>query len=421
MTRFRCIGGDCESSCCTGGWRIPIDREHYDKTKHAMGQNPPLRREFDAKVQRVKGVTGSAPAYALMVLQDDGSCGFFGSDKLCSLQTRFGEGVLSDTCGIYPRSLAQSGPRQELTGLTSCPEVARQLLLHPDAMELDVAPPAHAARSKLQLKLLDHPADPYTRYHDELRNLVFDLLSDDTYPLSSRLCFVSYFASRTVEFLHRGATKLDEERLLAEVERIQNPALRAELHQQFTQLPADPAFASSVVLALMKASVRELGFRTLLDAVVAGYGGQSHAHDGAVERASAVSLEVSQIVPAYEAQKAVWARFAPRIDAYLTNYAKNYWAREWYAGSPDLLTHSVQLLIRIATLRFLLFGHPMLADALGHDDAEKELAVAKATVHAVQKFSRAFEHEVTFTRWLQEQLADAKVISLAHAVCLAKF
>ncbi|MDB4991497.1 MAG: hypothetical protein JWN04_6675 [Myxococcaceae bacterium] len=418
MSRFRCIGGDCESSCCTGGWRIGVDREHYEKTKHAMGSSPELRREFGAKVTRVKGVTDAKQPYALIVLQQDGSCGFFGEDRMCGLQKRYGEGVLSDTCTIYPRTNLMSGARHELAGVTSCPEVARQLLLHPDAMELDEVSPALFTRSQIHAKLGEHPADPYTRYHDELRNVVFDLLSDSAYPLSSRLSFVAYFANRTREFLYRGVAQLDEARLMEEIERILNPAVRAELHAQFAELPVDAAFASSLVLALVSVSNRTAHFRELLDAVIVRH---SEASDVVLEPGATVSLLVAQILPVYDAQKRAWEKFAPRIDSYLMNYAKNYWAREWYFNSPDLLMHTVQLLLRMATVRFLLFGHPLMVSAVELGDPERELALSKAVVQTVQKFSRAFEHDSSFTRGLQDRLSASNVISLAHAACLASF
>lgn len=418
MTRFRCIGGDCEASCCTGGWKISVDREHYEKTKHAMNSSPALRREFDAKIQRVKGVTDAKRPYALIVLQSNGDCGFFGEDRMCGLQKRYGEGVLSDTCTVYPRMIALSGARHEMAGVASCPEVARQLLLQPDAMEFDEVPAAMFSRSIVQASLADHPVDPYARYHDELRDFVLDVLSDARFPLRSRLCFVAYFANRTVDFLHQGVTSLDEQRLLQELERILNPAFRAELHEHFKSLPTDLGFPSEMVLQLVKLRGTDRDFRELLERVLTVY-----TRDLSVEGERVIDLtfHVDKILASYEAQQKTWEPYLPRLDAYLTNYAKNYWAREWYVGSTNLLLHSVQLLIRIATMRFLIFGHPLLLAAVGQPEVERESALAKVVVQVVQRFSRVFEHDPMFIRSLQERLAQAKVVSLAHATCLANF
>lgn len=419
MRRFRCIGGDCESSCCSGGWNISIDREHYEKTRSAMSESPATRQEFDAKMRRVKTVARTDRQHALVVLQSNGDCTFLGTDRLCSLQTRYGEGVLSDTCTVYPRSASRAGERLELAGVTSCPEVARQLLLHKDALELDLVDEATFDRPPVRHALPSHPQDPYARYHDELRNLMMDLLNDDTYPLSTRLCFTAYFAHRTLPFMHVKTPELDEGRLLLEVERIQDPDVRADLHREFADLPIEPAFSSRVVLALLCARSPVAGLRELIDAVVQEYSGGSA---GKLSPGTAPNEDqVQTMVRSYQAHKKVWAEYQPRIDGYLANYAKNYWALEWYVTSPDMLSHAVLLFARLATLRFLLLGHPLLVAAIDAPAADKERALDRAVVQTVQKFSRAFEHDVAFNKNLKEKLADARLVTLAHAACLACF
>lgn len=419
MKRFRCIGGDCESSCCSGGWNITIDREHYEKTRSAMSGSVATRQEFDANMRRVKTVARTHKDHALVVLQSNGDCTFLGTDRLCSLQKRYGEGVLSDTCTVYPRSVSRAGARLELAGVTSCPEVARQLLLHKDALELDVVEEETFDRPKERQVLPDHPQKPYARYHDELRNLMMDLLNDDTYPLSTRLCFTAYFAHRTLPFMQLDTNELDEGRLLLEVERIQDPDVRRDLHREFVDLPIAPAFSSRVVLALLRARSPVAGLRELVDAVVQEYSGglATRLTPGQVPN----DAEVREMVLSYERHKKVWAEYQPRIDGYLANYAKNYWALEWYVTSPDMLSHAVLLFARMATIRFLLLGHPLLVAAIDAPPADKERALDRAVVQTVQKFSRAFEHDVTFNVGLKEKLADSQLITLAHAACLACF
>ena len=419
MKRFHCIGGDCESSCCSGGWSIAIDREHYELTRDAMKGSVETRQEFDAKFERVKTVARTVRRHALAVLQSNGDCSFLAADRLCSLQTRYGAKVLSDTCTVYPRAVSRSGDRLELAGVSSCPEVARQLLLHEDALELDAVSDEQFRRPGLVRTLSERPAHPYERYHDELRNLMMDLLSDKTYPLTTRLCFIAYLANRLGPFLHRDAKQLDEGRLLAEVERIQDPDLRAELHREFADLRIEPEFSSRVVIALLAARSPVAGLRELIHACLAEYGGPAADALGRTYVPSAE--EVGQLVLSYQRHKLAWAEYAPRIDGYLANYAKNYWAREWYVSSPNLLTHAVLLFSRLATLRFLLFGHPLLAQALDQPRADRERALDRAVVQTVQKFSRAFEHDAVFTAGLRDKLADAKLITLAHATCLASF
>jgi hypothetical protein len=161
------------------------------------------------------------------------------------------------------------------------------------------------------------------------------------------------------------------------------------------------------------------GLRELLNACLAEYGGP--APDAAGSKYVPNAEQVNELVLSYQRHKLAWAEYGPRIDGYLANYAKNYWALEWYVTSPNMLTHAVLLFARLATLRFLLFGHPLLAAALDQPVADRERALDRAVVQTVQKFSRAFEHDTTFTAALKEKLADAKLVTLAHATCLASF
>jgi lysine-N-methylase len=417
MTRFHCIGADCEATCCAGGWNIAVDKDHYEAAKRAMSTHPQTRQEFDSKVKRVKDPARKARNFALMVLQNDGSCSFFGPDRMCNLQQRYGEGVLPDTCSVYPRALAVSGGRKEQTGLTSCPEVARQLLLYEDAMDLVEVTPESLGRQLVLTSLEARPQKPYLRFHDELRNLMIDLLSDELYPLRSRLGFLAYFGYRTQGWLNRDSKEIDDNRLLVEVDRIQDPGLRAELHKQFSALDIDPVFATRMVYTLVKARSKVSGFDALLHDVLQNY----CPPDAKADAQSADAAPVQAMLQGYLKQKEHWAPFASRIDRYFANYAKNYWAREWYVGSPDLLTHTIQLLVRIAVLRFLVLGHPKLIAAANAPEPERALALDQAAVHAVHTFSRAFEHDGQFTNHLKQQLAAANLISLAHASCLTSF
>jgi hypothetical protein len=246
-----------------------------------------------------------------------------------------------------------------------------------------------------------------------------DVLSDDQYPLSSRLAFVAWFANRTADFLHREVTTLDEERLLAEVELIQDPRIRAELHANFLELPKDSSFPSSVVLATVAARTEVAVFKELLDRVIAGYGEALGSELAATW--SEKEERLKGLVRAYGEQQRAWSAFAPKLDAYLTNFAKHYWSREWYSESPNLLVHQVRLLVRVAVIRFLTLGHPLLVAARDGSDAQKEEALARATVEAVQRFSRAFDHSAGFKNLLHDRLASAQLTSLAHALCLASF
>lgn len=416
MTRFRCIAAACEESCCSQ-WQITVEREYVTQLERTLGQSASGRRELAAGLALVPEPARDARKHALLVLQESGSCSFLSPGSLCTLQQRFGESMLSDTCAMYPRVVNLTGERREMVGALSCPEVARELLLKSDAMDLVEVPADAFARPWVRHKVEDHPQDPYTRYHDELRNLMFDLLSEPQLPLSTRLSSLAYFANRTRPFLYRGVEQLDEERLLFEIERIQSGNIRTELHRQFAQLATDAITPARVAVALLWPPTQLGRLQPLVRAVFARY---TQGEELDAEPVTSARV-VETVVESYLAERQRWSVHADRIDAYLTNYAKSYLAQNWYGDTPDLLVHITKLLVHLVLLRFLLHGHPTLADASACERTDRELALDRAIVETVVRFSRPFQHDRPRVEKVQAALGEAGLISLAHAINFAAF
>lgn len=125
--RFRCIGGACEQTCCTG-WKVPVDRAAM--AKYAAVPAGDLRRQLEASIQP----TTNHDAFwgASIGMLPDGDCPFFTEQRLCRIQSELGEAYLCTTCADFPR-LTHSVDDIEESALTlSCPEAARLVLLDPE-------------------------------------------------------------------------------------------------------------------------------------------------------------------------------------------------------------------------------------------------------------------------------------------------
>lgn len=72
-------------------------------------------------------------SYAWIQLQN-GSFPFLTEQKLCEIQERLGASCLSKVCQTYPRKSRIIGNRFELTGVLSCPEITRQVMLERDGL-----------------------------------------------------------------------------------------------------------------------------------------------------------------------------------------------------------------------------------------------------------------------------------------------
>ncbi len=129
MSRFRCIGSACESTCCAG-WAVPVDRETYDSYQRSL--DPQLKGHV-IKIEH----PASSKEWALLELrQPEQTCHFLTQDQLCSLQIRGGEQLLCVTCATYPRVSTVVDSDVYQAGDLSCPEVARLALFRPEAMKL---------------------------------------------------------------------------------------------------------------------------------------------------------------------------------------------------------------------------------------------------------------------------------------------
>jgi lysine-N-methylase len=415
MTRFQCVGGACEETCCAG-WKVQVDRRHYQILKKGMDRSKAEREEFREAVQRERGEQVSDAAYAHLNLRPDGSCHFLDAKKLCSAQSRFGEKALPQVCAVYPRHLLRNEEQIEVWATFSCPEIARQGLLHEDA--LDIVDGTPEISSRLDPHLGQRKAvTPYQRYLGEIRRAAFHLLSMRDYPIATRLFMVAYLGKQTASFFNKEAAQLDDALLVRTVEQVCNPARVAAWHRELGSLPAAPAVTANLVNLVLTAKMKLGGagsFAKLLDASLTSYGATLDPETGAP------TLSLADLWSAYASRRDAWtAGLSDRIDLYFENYAKNYWMSDWYTRSPDLLAHAQQLLVRVAVLRFALFSHPDLQAGPGDDLAAGRATLDRVAVEVFYKFSRAIEHDPAFLQLIASHLVEQGMQNFTHAAILA--
>ena len=130
MTRFRCIGGDCEDTCCAS-WGVEVSEPIVKAIEAAIGPKQTLKMispyvELHRRKERYGRIR--MPPYQ--------TCAMLSCGGMCGLQMAHGSDVLPRTCVSYPRSHSFHGEYEVLGGFLSCPEVARQALLTSDGLEL---------------------------------------------------------------------------------------------------------------------------------------------------------------------------------------------------------------------------------------------------------------------------------------------
>lgn len=381
LARFRCIGGACEDSCCRD-WNIVLDERSYKKLKSAMDHGQKDREEFGRAVKRTKGDGQRKDRYALIVLRDDRECPFHADDGNCKVQARFGEALLSDTCAMYPRELAYLSERVEMTGKLSCPELARQVLLHDDSMALVDFEPTKMPRTVIGRGFLQ--PDAYAAGIDPVRASFLQTLNVQAVSITARLAWLAMVAEASAPFFHRGCQDALGRLLplLAEGENLGN--LR-RLEREFAQVEVPEVIGALIASHAIEARKKFKSER--LDELLR-------------ELYEAAKLEdEGDLVARLRRRKALLpAPLHAAIDRVVTRYAMHFVFSHWHTEHQDLRAWVRSLYLRVALLRLVTLSHPRLGPASTVAELE-QLAVLVA-----QRFSRAFEHNVPLLGDMEREL-----------------
>jgi len=169
---FKCIGGECPSTCCAGGWTIYIDqntKNYYDSVTGEFGQT--LKRNI---------VSIDDSLFAFRITEDE-RCPFLDSENLCEIYQKLGPEKLCYTCQTYPRVVFQQGDIFFRTLTLSCPEVSRILLNRVDPISFSFVESPSKEENDL--------STDWNWFNILMSCFIFsiDLIQNRNYPLSARL------------------------------------------------------------------------------------------------------------------------------------------------------------------------------------------------------------------------------------------
>ena len=438
MLDFRCIGSDCEDSCCESGWSIYIDPDHLLKLRRTLPKeatgDPAALPPLDRAVRMLPKSERSDRAAALLILDEQGRCPFFSAERLCRLQEANGEAALPDTCATYPRHINQVGQRTELAGALSCPEVARRALLPSDATDLVPAPSSLVGRGQLQFTApkgpsdvsslhrshatarparsqpAEHPQAPY-RHLDVVRGTMARLLSLTDYSLQSRLFFTCFLSHKCAGLQPKPEAPIDPTALLQQAEPLHDPDVLAELARRLDESLRTASLPLPLLLTVLRRQRQVPGgeaFSRLVVEMAQSYRDEVPSADSLDPRGLPQPGQGDLLEPAYRTrQERVDAVFRARIDHYLFNYARHFWMKDWYTQSPSLFVHAQGFLLRVALLRFVLLGHPQAQVAAQQGATAGQALLDALAVRTFYSLSRTIEHSAGFRSALHEYIQQS--------------
>lgn len=148
-------------TCCMQ-WKIAVDDETYHKWKNV-----------DFGYKSLSSYTAKVDGNRVIRLNDEKKCPFLNENGLCSLVMEHGDGILSETCDVFPRQVHDFGERKEFAVVSCCPEVID--MMRDTKLEFD---------GELAISGKD--------FCENVRNLMILLVSKENYPLEKAVLMAYY-------------------------------------------------------------------------------------------------------------------------------------------------------------------------------------------------------------------------------------
>lgn len=379
MERFRCIAERCEDTCC-GGLALSITRKRLELMRSRMAGSP----EGERLEHALRHAAEDEPASPQVLLHTERTteCTFLDPDRLCSLQRAHGEQALPDMCSIYPRSIVQRQGRIELSSGLACPEVARQILLAEDALELTGLPLEQVPRWELATAGAEHW---YGLPASELRSALMRLMQQRELPLDVRLGLLSFFSFHLdVVVTEHGGTEADPAQvgpLLADTLRmLEQPQVRQQQLQQIESAAHPGSFNLKLFLIALhacRALTSHPRFTAWSDAVLRGLG-------------TGEGLEQARLEPAWqqlvERARTLESLQGARFHQYFFHaFTAKLWSMP-LPGPMPLTAVALFRIFRLLLLRVALLCHPQVAALCEQPPESPEQARSLLDAAAVETF-----------------------------------
>lgn len=383
---FRCIGAQCEDTCCVG-WIVNVDKPTYEA--YQRSDDPELGPRFRELVT-IHTENASEDNYARIQLNGPG-CPFF-AEGLCSIQKKLGEEYLSVMCSTYPRVMCLVDDVLQRSLDLSCPEAARIVLLDPAPMEFDEeqgAPRDPRIRNLSILRTSDGESGKPYRYFRELREFVIWLLQYRHDSLWRRLAILASFCDQLQQLVETG----QQAQTLEVVQAYRDGVERGLFDQALASHQPQHAKQLELVLELIVGRIRS-DYTT--PRLLACYKKFMDSLQWTAE------LSMAELGQRYsQAQAQYYAPFIAAHGHMLEHYLVNYVHRTLFPLGPQESTRGLSVHHIAKTVRdqcLLLLAHFGIVQTLliGMAAFHKEQFSTAEAIETIQSFTKAFEHSPTF-------------------------
>jgi lysine-N-methylase len=404
---FRCIGADCEDTCCVG-WIVHVDKSTYEKYQTC---SDPVCGSSLRTLITINEKSANDEDYAKIAINKSG-CPFL-SEGLCSIQLRLGEAYLPQMCATYPRVMNKVGDVLQRSLDLSCPEAARVALLDPRPMEFvegdyQDGPIRLGNLSALDTSSLDGSPEPFLFFR-EVRRLAISLLQDRSQPVWRRL----FMLGRFCEKLDEPRTQGDRNALRSVLSSIGNGSIGG----RSACCPPHSTLQLEVVLELVLARIRsDFNPRSFLDCYRQFMDGIQWTMESTMDEIGARYAE------AYARHYvSVMSQHEHMLEHYLVNYAHR---TLFPIGMPEsnrrLFNDRVPSIMAAQYMLMAAYFAITQTLLIGMAGFYKEAFGASHIIKLVQSCTKAFEHSMTYPGQVIQMLAEKNMTTSASLCVLIR-
>ncbi len=398
--KFRCIGSDCEDSCCKG-WKVNIDKETYKK--YRCVQHNELRPLLDKYITRERKNGGDLLNYAKIKMTDEeAGCPFLNDKKLCRIQLEYGEGYLSKVCTTYPRSGNRVDNKIEMVTSLSCPAAAKLALLNTEIMEFDEYEdiPYTWLVGTFELNTQDKQVvNRPLKYFWDIRIFTIDILQNRRYLLWERLIILGLFIEKL--------NKCVNENKIVDIPNViqsYNKMLEEETFKGvLDSIPADCTVQLQLIKDIIDIRVnRGVLNKTYMECYDNFLKGVNYTEEATKE----------EIIDNY--QKAFEEYYKPYMDNHeyvLENYLVNYvFAKLFPFTDGSIFDAYMMMILHYAIIKAHLIGMAGYNKGLNED----------MVIKLISTFTKIVDHNTVFLKAIAKQLNEKNFNTLAYMTIMIK-
>jgi lysine-N-methylase len=422
MEKFRCLGSECEDTCCKQ-WTVKIDRTHFAALQRLSEKHPSLTETVSEYVKRLN-TPQDGNAYAQIEMDENGFCPFLDESKLCRIQSAGGFEALGNTCTFYPRVIYRIDDTVEVAGALSCPEVVRGCLSsdnRPGLIEVSEQILPREADTAVILRIDTDNANTYERLFPVVRQYFTQLAYDPMLTSKQKMYLLNYSAYRLSEHYHNECGEEAESIVHNELHRLSSKDIKPNLLQRYESFVDEEKLGLITIQSIFLIRSQHYENEPLTPYI------RDIINSYIIELNSdnPFTTEIDGLYSVYHGRKKAIIDIAKsQIEDYLSRHLQNSLLREWYIRFPDPFGYMLMLCLRHAMLRFLLYSHPSIyrwcLEDQEHDTDTLHKVIEELSVEMLYLFSRSIEHDTTFLQNIYSALTTEEMMQLHTALCLLR-